>query len=117
MQEASPLDQMRRLERQILGIIAYLDVDLIGRRTAQTISQLQRDIGDARLDLRDFETADTRAELVEYGKEALKRLDQLRTTILKASESGIFSSVDVIEMTTSLDRMGSAVSASFRPGE
>ncbi len=117
MQGSSPLDQMRRLERQVLGLLAALDVDIIGPATAKAITQLKRNIGDVRLDIRDYEMADSRAELVEFGRNALKRLDTLRSSILRASESGVFSSVDVIEMTTSIDAISSGIKKSFRPGE
>lgn len=110
-----PLERMRRLERHILGLLTALDVDIIGRETAKTIALIKLHIGDARLDIRDFEMADSRAELVTMGEEALRRVEILHRSILRASESGIFSAIDVIEMTTGLEQISRDIRAAINP--
>ena len=88
---------------QISGIITALDIDIIGRETAKTITRIRQVSNDARLDIRDFEMADSRAEMDKFAKAAAKRLEELRALILKTSEHGIFSAIEVMHLSTQID--------------
>lgn len=99
----SALTQMTRLNTQLSGLLTALDIDIIGRETGKTIHRVKQLSNDARLDVRDWEMADTRTDMDKHARNAVKRLDQLRAGILKLSENGIFNSIDVIDMSAQVD--------------
>lgn len=92
-----------RLSHELNAILSALDIDLIGKETAKDIDAIRRLTADARLDIRDHELADSRADMEKYARAATKRLDALRVQILKASEHGIFGAIDVAQLSTQLD--------------
>lgn len=93
------------MERELNGILSALDIDIIGRETTKIITAIRRLAGDARLDVRDAEMADTRAEMEKNILAAEKRLDDLRIQIVKASEHGIFGAIDVAQLSAELDEI------------
>jgi hypothetical protein len=101
--QESALVLVSRLQRELQGKLAALDIDIIGKETAKSIAAIRRLSADARLDVRDYEMAENRAEMLENAATARKRLDELRAQILKASEHGIFSAIDVAQLSTELD--------------
>lgn len=107
----SALTQMTRLNMQINGLITALDIDLIGRETGRQLNRIKLLSNDARLDIRDWEMADSRAEMDKHARAGLKRLDQLRDAIVKVSESGVFGSIDVIDMSAQIEGISTELSA------
>lgn len=99
----STLTRANRLNMQISGLLAALDIDIIGKQTAKVVTQVKQAGGDLRLDIRDWEMADSRVEMQNNAAVAQKRLVELRRHILKASENGIFSAIDVIDLSAQLD--------------
>jgi hypothetical protein len=99
----STLTLATRLNMQINGLLTALDIDLIGRETSKVIARIRILSNDARLDVRDWEMAQDRAAMEKNATEGMKRLAELRKLILKGSEHGIFSSIDVIDMSTQID--------------
>lgn len=87
-------------------MFAALDIDLVGPQTGKLIRTCKRALTDARLDIRDFETADSRAEMQEMARVARHRLDEVRSLILAVSEHGVFSAIDVTQLSVGLDRIG-----------
>jgi len=92
-------------ERQINGHFAALDIDIIGPATAQIIKDCKHNMVDAKLDIRDFEYADSRVEMRELSQVARARLDDVRHDMLAASEHGIFSAIDVAHFSVQLDKI------------
>lgn len=103
----SALTLITRLSRQIDGLITALDIDLIGRETGKTLVKIRQLSQEARLDVRDWEMSETRTEMNENSRMACQRMDDLRKHVLKASEHGIFSTVDVVHISAQLDTIGS----------
>ena len=103
MAQESALVLTTRLMNQLNSKLAALDIDLVGKETAKALTAIRRLAADARLDVRDFEMADSRAEMQENGLTATKRLEELRKQILKASEHGIFGAVDVAVLSAEID--------------
>ncbi len=103
--EISELELIKRLERRILGMLAALDVDLIGPETARRIARLKQVVVDAKLDVRDYEMADSRIEMSQLAEEAISRMEQVRTALLAASEHGIFGAIDVAQLTVELEQI------------
>lgn len=73
--------------------------------TAQIIKDCKHNMVDAKLDIRDFEYAGSRAEMQEMSKIARSRLDKVRHDMLAASEHGIFSAIDVAHFSVQLDKI------------
>jgi hypothetical protein len=90
---------IRKLSTNLIGIVSKVDVDALQRPEREAVQAIRRLLVDVRLDVRDYELAETRAEQLELGKVAQKRLEELHDHILKTSEYNILSSVDVAQNT------------------
>lgn len=77
------------------GIISLLDVQFLPAAEKKLVVDIQRALADVRLDARDYEYAETRAEQQLLAHDARKRFEQLNQDILAASEYNIFNAVDV----------------------
>jgi len=93
--EQSVYEDAKKLEVSIGGIIAPIDTQGIGRAQQRILAQMQRLLTDARLDVRDYEYADTKVEQLQMAGEARKRFEQLNHDLIACSEYNIFSAVDV----------------------
>lgn len=97
------LQQTKEVEAQVGVIIAAHGVDALDFAERELFATIKRQIIDARLDVRDYEYADTRTEQLTYAAAARKRLDLVRRHIVKASEQGLFSAVDVAQLSANLE--------------
>lgn len=91
------------------NILNALDQDTLDRSQQRTIAALKRLMADARLDIRDYEMADSREEMTRHSKAATRRLEQTREMILLASEGNIFGAVDVAQLTAELEQIAAEV--------
>lgn len=105
MATTSPYVLARRIEADIARITAAADAFDMEAAARQHVKALKRDATDARLDIRDYELAETRAEQLALGKSARERLDSLRKGILAASQYNIFSAIEVAEVSASIDHL------------
>ena len=103
MATISLLQQTKEIEAHIGVIIAEYGVDTLDFAERELFATIKRQIIDARLDVRDYEYADTRTEQLAYAAAGRKRLDQVRRYIVKASEQGLFSAVDVAQLSANLE--------------
>lgn len=102
MQE-SAFDQIKRLEMYVLNILSRLDIDVLERHEQKLVLAIRRQFTDSKLDVRDYEFAETRVEQTELAKAAIKSLETVRATILAASEHYLFSAVDVAMLSAQLE--------------
>lgn len=105
MASISLFDQAKSLELQIGGILSAYDPADMPARERDLVANLKHLLIDARLDARDYEYAQTRAEQLQVVKEAKKRLEQLQQSIVKASEYNIFSPVDVAVLSARVEQL------------
>lgn len=103
--EQSLLEQTKDLERQIGSLIAAYDVASLQRTEQQLVERLKRQLTDVRLDVRDYEYADTREEQLRMAIEAKGRLAQIRQAITKISEFGLFGAADIAQVSARIDRI------------
>lgn len=101
--EKSPFLRIKQLETEIGGVLSPIDMYELGGAQQRLITAIKRELVDARLDIRDYELFETRAEQLQKAKAAKVRLEMLRKHILAASEHDIFSAVDVAQLTAHLD--------------
>jgi hypothetical protein len=91
----SLLSQAKELERQIGSILSAYDITELPIRERELASALKHQLIDARLGTQEYEYAQTREQQVRAAKEAKGHLEELRKTIVKASEYNLFGAVDV----------------------
>ncbi len=113
MAAGSPLQTITRLTSYVANILAAVDIDEVDREGQKVLTHLKRQLADVRLDIRDYEMSDTRAEMVQNGNTAIERLGQIRMAILKASEHNIFGAIDVAHITAEVETVISDIKASL----
>jgi hypothetical protein len=94
----SPLEQARALQNQLAALLTHIDIDALPAGPRDLLTQVKRVAADLRLDVRDFNLADSKAEQDRLGEEAATRLKQLEKAIGKASEYGYFGAADVAHL-------------------
>lgn len=86
------------LKQDILRQLSRLDIVSLPTKEQEVIEQLRGEIVDARLDIKDYELAETRDDQLRNAKDAKKRLHTVEQLIL-ANPSNIFGSVEVAQLT------------------
>lgn len=102
-ESGSLLSRFTGVAGQIGTVLGQSGLDALDRSQIKLVGTIKRLAADARLDIRDWEMADSQGEMQRYGREALKRIDQLRASILLASEQDLFSAIHVADITSRLD--------------
>lgn len=105
MESKSLHEQVKELERHVRGILSPLDVPVLTRPEQKLINDIKRLLTDVRLDVRDYEFADTRAEQARYAVAGRTRLEQLEHAVLAASEYNLFGAVDVAQTTAYMQKI------------
>jgi hypothetical protein len=89
----------------ITSLLSRATTDYLTRQELAVLNHIKRMMVEARLDLRDYTYADSRAEMDKNAKAALKHLAVLRKDILAASEFGAFGPADVAHLTAQIDQV------------
>lgn len=105
----SPFLLAQKLERQLVFHLARLDRDCMSPQAVAILDLLKREMTDARLDIRDYELSETRAEQLAKAKDAKQRLASVSTNILLASEQGMFGAADVAHISAQLEQIGNKI--------
>ncbi len=95
----------KRLAADITRILSRTDISLLAKDEAKVLQSLKRDLADARLDVRDYELAETRAEQGKLADVAKQRLESIRSDMLLASQFNVFGTVDIAQLTATIDRI------------
>jgi hypothetical protein len=101
----SPFVLTTQLASELKGRLSAIDVYQLPAPERKIVTDLQHNLADARLDTRDYELSETRDEQLDNAKVAKKRLTKVRKDILAASEYNIFSSIDVAQLTATIDHI------------
>lgn len=105
MQRTSPYDMVKDVERSVARVLSGIDAEELDPRAKDIVGILKREATDARLEVRDYELAETRAEQLERTRDSRDRLESLRKNVLTASQYDIFSAIDVAQVTAHIDRI------------
>jgi len=105
MENQSPFLAMQQAENQIKGLLRTVDTDLLSPDEKKAVASLRRLGTDARLDVRDYELSETRAEQLQKAKEAQKRLKKLQAAVLAAGN--VFGPADVAHISAQLEQITS----------
>lgn len=98
---------IQRLERQLTGQLSAIDVIGLPPKERQAISLMRHEVFNARLDIRDYELSETRAEQLTNARQARQRLKQVVSGMLAASEYNVFSPADVALFSAQLEQISS----------
>lgn len=93
------------------SILSRLDIDALDPTQVKVVGTIKRLLADTRLDIRDWEMAETREDMVRFGRDGLRRLEQSREAILLASQHDIFSPIDVAEILAQFDQFAAELRA------
>jgi pyruvate/oxaloacetate carboxyltransferase len=96
----------KQVASQIGTALAGVDPEDYGDRAPRkVIANLKRLVVDVRLDIRDADMADTRAEMLQHSRDAVKRLNELQQNILLAAEFNVFNPVDVAQLGAQIEQI------------
>jgi len=101
----SLMQQARELETQVGGILSAYDIGDLSNAQKDLLNTIKHQLTDARLDTRDYEYAETRADQLLAAKEAKERFLSLQDNIVKASESDIFGAIDVAQLSARIQHL------------
>ncbi|GAC1387831.1 MAG: hypothetical protein NVS1B7_2470 [Candidatus Saccharimonadales bacterium] len=105
MNKLSALGQIRQHETTINAVLRLYHLHDLDKNRQKLIAELKRDLVDAKLDIRDAEYADTRAEYARHAAAAKKRIVQVIDHILALSQFNIFSPVEVAELSAKFEQL------------
>lgn len=101
MENQSPFLAIQQAERQLKSLLRSVDMDLLDQTEKKAILSLKRLAVDTRVDIRDYELSETRAEQLKYATAAKSDLAKLRTAVLSVGSA--FSPADVAQLTAELE--------------
>ena len=105
MASASLSQLALELDTGIRASLSSFDIDSLPHTERELVAEMKRQASEARLDVRDYEYAESRAEQLAGLKESKERFEQLQKNIVKASEYNLFGAVDVVQLSTKIQQI------------
>jgi hypothetical protein len=105
MASISIFQQAKEVETQVGRILSAYDLDDLPREQRDLVITLKNNLIDARLDARDYEYAQTRADQLQAAADGKRCLEQVQHAIVKTSEFGLFSAVDVAQLSATVQHI------------
>ena len=97
---------VKRLDADITRILAASRAaGIVEPALEREMKLLKRDVANARLDIRDYELAETKIEQVRLGSDATKRLEAVRHGILAVSQNNVFGAVEVAQLSAQIESL------------
>lgn len=100
----SPFLLAKRLEADVLRLVSRLDVSSLSQEEQQKISTLKHSLIDARLEIQDYELAETREDQLRNAADSKKYLLAARGIITSGSLY-VFGAVDVAHLTAQIEQI------------
>lgn len=100
----SPYVLAKKLEADIVRLLSTLDVATSSPKEHTTLAELKNTMIDARLDIQDYELAETRDFQLENAREAKERLMIVQGHI-SANTLHVFGAVDVAHLTARIGQI------------
>lgn len=101
--------RVKEIETQIGVILSVQDIDNLSHAERTLVTGLKHQVIDARLEVRDYEYADTRLTQLKHATSSRKLLASLTESIIKASELSLFGAVDVAHLTAQIEGVTDAL--------
>jgi hypothetical protein len=105
MADGSPAALVKQVDNQIGMILRTVNFRRLAAKEVKLLAGLRQNLADGRVYANDYELSETRDEQLDNAKKAKKYLEQSRRAILLASESDIFSAIDVAHLTALIDQL------------
>lgn len=93
----------KQLDRELKLSLRSVDSETQSREERRDISQLKLALNEIRLDIRDYEYAQTRSEQLKWGKLGRHNLRALRMLVLHLDT--VFSPIDVASIDARVDKL------------
>ena len=93
----SPFILIKRLEADVLRLLSHIDITDLDSVQQRTLIQLKNEMTDARLDVQDYELAETREHQLRNAKDAIRRLAHVQKAI-SDNDLHVFGAVDVAHL-------------------
>lgn len=104
MTQTSPFLLVKRLEADVLRLLAQMDVTYLSVEEQQKVARLRNSLIDARLEIQDYELAETREDQLRNAAQSKKYLQKVRVTITD-NALNVFGAVDVAHLTAQLEQI------------
>lgn len=101
--EQTPYQLVVELQRTVKVLISGLSVDAMPHEEKNLLKQLKAMLADMRLDIRDYDLAETRAEQLGLVTEVKERVGGIRGHVILLSTYNVFSAIDVAHITARLE--------------
>lgn len=98
MSEKSPFILAKRLEADVLRLLSHIDITELSPGEQQELSILKNSLIDARLEIQDYELAETREFQLKNAQQAKDYLATAHAGIIK-NPKNTFGAVDVAHLT------------------
>lgn len=105
MANQAPSQLAKRLEAEIRQILRATDTRSLPSKERKVLNELMQNLIDCQIYSHSYELSETRQEQLDNAKTARKWLNQARENILIASESNIFSAIDVAHLAAKIEQM------------
>lgn len=103
----SLLATAQHIERQIIGLLRVIDSDQLSQEHKRNIGQIKRACNEIKLDVRDYEFAETLAVQRKWAKLARHNIKALEMRIIELDV--VFAPSDVAALSAQLDMLSSGM--------
>lgn len=99
----SLMEQMQQIDRRVKAMLRTANIDELDREELHVLKQLKQHSNEARLDVREYEYAETRLEQEKAAVKARRNLAKLEKSILQLSS--IFGPADTADLGAHIDTL------------
>lgn len=100
----SPFLLAKRLSADVLHLLVQIDASELAIPEQQKLERLKNALIDARLEIQDYELAETRDNQLRNAKNAQKYLAKIKNTITD-SDLNVFGAVDVAHLSAQVEQI------------
>lgn len=95
----------KSLEGSVARLLRAIDVYELPTKQRTLIENLKRELSDTKLEVRDYELAETRQFQLTNATKAKRYLSQANKHILAASEANLFGPADVAQLSAQIEQI------------
>ncbi|HSX30251.1 MAG TPA: hypothetical protein VLE73_06870 [Candidatus Saccharimonadales bacterium] len=103
MEQRSPFELAKDIQGLVQSRLRGTDVDSLPPTERELVRALKRQLGDLRLDVRDYGLSETKAEQNVRGKATATGLAELERLLLATGSLGIFGAADMAIISATID--------------
>lgn len=94
----SPFLLVKQLQGDVLRLLSAIDITTLDTKEQQVVEDLRNNLIDMRLEIQNYELAETREHQLKNAKAAKKQLQTIEKLIM-SNPVGVFGPVDVAHLT------------------